>query len=203
MIWREKRTLLIVLALVLVANTIFFFTYRVQYESRLQSLDSDLQQLESQRDQARNARIRAEQTLRSYRKVEGDVMLVFNEHWSTERERFTQLFTEVMRLAQASGLEPASYSFAKGDAKRVSIGGPGSRREDLGATEIGITFGVSGTYEQVRRLINLLELSRQFVIIEGIGLNASDDQTLTLNLKLKTIFRDERNEAGGAAQNRS
>lgn len=202
MIWREKRILLIVLGVLLLANTVFFFTYRVQYESRLESLDADLKQLEGERDQARNARIRAEQTLRSYRKVEGDVMLVFNEHWSTERERFTALFTEVMRLAVASSLEPAAYSFEKGQAKRVSVSGPGSRREDLGATEIGISFGVSGTYEQVRRLINLLELSRQFVIIEGISLTAGANDTLGLSLKLKTIFRDEPVEGAKGAPNR-
>src|SRR5438874_2592741 len=32
MIWREKRILLIVLGLLLAANTVFFFTYRVRYE---------------------------------------------------------------------------------------------------------------------------------------------------------------------------
>lgn len=198
MIWKEKRVLLAILGVILLANTVFFFTYRVQYQSRLDSLDARLAQVESERDQVRNDRLRAEQTLRSYRKVEDDVMLVFNEHWSTQRERFTALFAEVTRLATASGLEPASYNFAKGDAKRVSVGGAGSR-ENLGATEVGISFGVNGTYEQIRRLINLLELSQQFVIIEGIGLSTADGQALSLTLRLKTIFRDE--TASDAASN--
>jgi Tfp pilus assembly protein PilO len=196
MIWKEKRILLIVLALVLVANTMFFFTYRVQYQSRLDTLDERQAQVESELEQARTARINAEQTLQSYRKVEGDVQSVFNEHWATQPERFTKLFTEVMRLAMASSLEPGSYSFKRGDSKRISAGGP---RQNLGANEVAISFGVEGTYEQARRLINLLELSRQFVIIESIGLAASEDQTLSLNLELKTIFRDEQ---PGVAQNR-
>ena len=41
MIWREKRTLLFVLGAALLANAIFFFTYRVQYENRLRALDAD------------------------------------------------------------------------------------------------------------------------------------------------------------------
>lgn len=188
MIWREKRILLIVLALVLLANTMFFFTYRVQYQSRLDSLDDRLAQVQGALDQTRSSRIHAEQTLQSYRKVENDVLEVFNDHWATQPQRFTKLFGEVTRLAMASSLEPATYSFGHGDAKRVSSG---SRRETLGATEVSISFGVQGTYEQVRRLINLLELSRQFVIIEGITLNAAEEQTLSLDLKLKTIFRDE------------
>lgn len=189
MIWREKRILLIILALVLAANTMFFFTYRVQYQSRLDTLDARLAQVESELDQARTARIRAEQTLQSYKKVENDVLEVFNEHWSTQQERFTQLFAEVMRLADASSMVPSSYSFKRGDAKRISIGGP---RQNLGANEVAITFGVEGTYDQVRRLINLLELSRQFVIIERITLSASEAQNLSLSLQLKTIFRDDK-----------
>jgi type II secretory pathway pseudopilin PulG len=189
MIWREKRILLIILALLLAANTMFFFTYRVQYQSRLDTLDERLAQVESDLEQARTARIRAEQTLQSYRKVENDVLEVFNEHWATQPERFTKLFGEVTRLAMASSLVPSSYSFKRGEAKRISAGGP---RQNLGATEVSITFGVEGTYDQVRRLINLLELSRQFVIIERINLSASDAQVLSLSLQLKTIFRDER-----------
>ncbi len=189
MIWREKRVLLIILALVLAANTMFFFTYRVQYQSRLDTLDARLAQVESELDQARTARIRAEQTLQSYKKVENDVLEVFNEHWSTQQERFTQLFAEVMRLADASSMVPSSYSFKRGEAKRISIGGP---RQNLGANEVAITFGVEGTYDQVRRLINLLELSRQFVIIERITLSASEAQNLSLSLQLKTIFRDDK-----------
>lgn len=196
MIWREKRILLIVLALVLAANTMFFFTYRVQYQSRLDTLDARLAQVEADLAQVRTSRIRAEETLLSYRKVENDVLAVFNEHWATQPERFTKLFAEVTRLAMASSLVPASYSFKRGEAKRISAGGP---RQNLGANEVGIAFGVEGTYDQVRRLINLLELSRQFVIIERITLSASDAQMLSLTLQLKTIFRDEK---PGVAPNR-
>jgi Tfp pilus assembly protein PilO len=191
MIWREKRILLIILALILLANAVFFFTYRVQYQSRLDALDDRQAQVQGELDQAHLARLRAEQTFQSYRKVENDVLTVFDEHWSTQQQRFTKLFGEVTRLAMASSLTPASYSFRKGEARRVSSG---SKRETLGATEVGISFGVVGTYEQIRRLINLLELSHQFVIIEGITLNSADGQALSLNLELKTIFRDEQTD---------
>ena len=196
MIWREKRTLLIILALVLAANTMFFFTYRVQYQSRLDTLDTRLAQVESQLERARTARTRAEQTLQSYSKVESDVLEVFNEHWATQPERFTKLFAEVMRLTMASSLVPTTYSFKRGAAERVAAGG---KRPNLGVNEVGISFGVEGTYAQVRRLINLLELSQQFVIIERIALSESDEQRLSLSLELKTIFRDEQS---GVASNR-
>jgi hypothetical protein len=198
MIWREKRILLIILGLVLLANTIFFFTYRVQYQSRLDELDTRLAQVQGEHEQARTARVRAEQTLASYRKVEQDVLQVFNKHWATQPERFTKLFGEVTRLAVASSLVPKTYTFGRRDPKRVSSS-TGPRREQLGATEVNISFGVEGTYQQARRLINLLELSQQFVIIESITLTAAEGQALTLDLELKTIFR---NEETGVASNR-
>jgi hypothetical protein len=189
MIWREKRLLLIVLGLILAANTVFFFTYRVQYQNRLDALDARLDEVENELAQARNAREKAEQTVAGYRKVEADVVEVFDHHWSTQPRRLTLMIGEVKRLATASSLIPPSYSFRRGASERVA--GASRRREAVGASEVGISFNVQGTYAQVRRLINLLELSRQFMIIEGISLAAGEGDALTLNLDLKTLFRDE------------
>lgn len=202
MIWREKRVLLIILSALLLANTVFFFTYRVQYQSRLDALDARLEQAENELRQARSARMRTERMVESYRQVERDVLLVFNEHWSTQPARLTALITEVKRLASMSSLVPPSYTFDRDRETKTTLG-PARRRggESLGASEVGISFGVQGTYPQVRRLINLLELSHQFVIIDGITLAAVDNQNLSLNLQLKTLFRDEA-PPGSASSNR-
>jgi len=189
MIWQEKRVLLIILGVLLAANTMFFFTYRVQYQSRLDALDTRMDEVQNELDAARNGRIQAERTIASYKKVEGDVAEVFDEHWSTQRRRLTLMIAEVKRLAVASSLVPASYSFEKGTTKAVTTGS--RSKEALGASEVGVAFTVKGSYQQARRLINLLELSRQFVIIDSIGLAAGEADTLTLNLHLKTLFRDD------------
>jgi hypothetical protein len=189
MIWREKSTLLTVLAILLAANVIFFFTYRVQYQSRIESLDTRLDTAKRDLERVRATRVRAEGTFQGYRQVEKDVQTVYVEHWSTQRERLTLLIAEVKRLAAASSLAPPSYSFNLTEVKSESLGG--RRSEFLGASEVGISFTVKGTYQQIRRLINLLELSRQFVIIDKISLAAADNDQLTLNLNLKTLFRDE------------
>jgi len=199
MIWREKRVLLIVLGLLLLANTLFFFTYRVQYVSRLQDLDARQEQAEAQLDQARNARVTAEQQLAAYKKVQADLQVLYNERWSTPMQRLTALIDEVKRLAAASHLQPPSYSFTTGESKQVST--VPSTKGSVGTTTVGIAFTVQGTYEQVRRLINLLELSDQFVIIDAISLGANGtaaDKVLTLNIRLKTLFKDVRTNAPAA-----
>ena len=215
MIWREKRVLLIVLGLLLLANTIFFFTYRVQYVSRLEDLDARQEQTTAQLDQARHARVTAQQQLAASKKVQSDLQVLYNERWSTALMRLTALIDEVRRLAAASHLEPPSYSFTTGESKIASTSTANNAapntKGSIGTTTVEIAFNVQGTYDQVRRLINLLELSDQFVIIDGISLAASGeresadkaektDRTLTLNIRLKTLFRDARNAPAAAKQ---
>lgn len=208
MIWREKRVLLIILGVLLLANLVFFFTYRVRYQSRLQDLDDRMAQAEGQLDQARTARIRAEQTYRSYKQIETDVDRIYDHHWATQSERLTAMISEVKRLTVASSLVPTTISFAQSEVERrketrPAVGAPRRvQRKSIGATEVGITFGVQGTYEQVRRLINLLELSEQFVIISQIGLTARDAQVLDLNIHVKTLFREDDPRAGTSPDTR-
>jgi Tfp pilus assembly protein PilO len=187
MIWREKRIPLLVLGVLLLANVVFFLTYRVQYQSRLDATDERLREVETELEKARTARAHAEQSLQAYRKVEEDVREVFDEHWSTQQRRLTLLIAEVKRLAKASNAVPQSYGFQQTEVKESDRG----RGAAIGANEVGIGFSVTASYDQVRRLINLLELSQQFVIIDQISLSGTEGGNLNLNLHIKTIFRDE------------
>jgi len=186
MIWREHRVLLIVLAVLLVANAIFFFTYRVQYEARLKALDARLQQSEDGLQRARNKRLQAEQAVASYRKVQTDLQMLYNSSWATEPERLTRLYAEIKRLAAASGIVmPKTFSFARTEDKEMQKTG------GIGTVTVTISFTAQGTYQQLRRLINRLELSNQFVILDAINLGSgSSPDNLTLNVRLKTLFRE-------------
>ena len=183
MIWREKRILLLVLAALLAANTIFFFTYRVQYESRLHDLESRRDVVKGELEAARHARVTAEQQLAAYRKVEKDIRQIYDREWSTQNRRLTPFITEVMRLATLSNLIPTSYSFTGATSK-------GGKSAPATATEVGIGFNVEGTYEQVRRLINLLEVSDQFIIIDQVSLGSESGDKLRMTIRVKTLFRD-------------
>jgi hypothetical protein len=201
MIWREKRILLIILGVLLLANALFFFTYRVQYVSRLQDLDARKEQAQARLQEARRARIAAGQQLASYKKVQDDLQVLYNERWATPMQRLTALIDEVKKLSAASHLEPPSYVFTNSETKAPTTGTGTSIKGSVGTTTVGITYTVQGTYEQIRRLINLLELSDQFVIIDGINLVSSGeaaDKSLTLNIRLKTLFRDTRGVAATA-----
>lgn len=190
MIWREKQLLLVVLGILLIANLIYFFTYRVQFEARLEEYSGRAEQSQQRLEQARATRVAAERELASYRKVEHDIQDVYVNRWSTEAARLATLIEEVKRLAVVSQLVPRTYSFA-----RV----PGTPE----TSSVGITFAVQGTYQQVRRLINLLELSQQFVIVDQISLSGRGEDVLTLNLHVKTLFRNTEAPAAPRPSNRT
>jgi Tfp pilus assembly protein PilO len=191
MIWREKQLLLVVLAILLIANLIYFFTYRVQFEARLEEYAGRAGQSQARLEQAKASRVAAERQLASYRKVEHDIQDVYVNRWSTEAARLASLIEEVKRLAVVSQLIPQTYSFAH-------VAGTPE------ATSVGITFAVQGTYQQVRRLINLLELSQQFVIVDQITLSGrGGDEALTLNLHVKTLFRNMQPPAAPRPPNRT
>lgn len=186
MMWRERKIPLIVMAVLLVGNILFFFTYRLDYQSRLNDMDARMEQAQRQLSDAQRARMGAEQQLAGYAKVRHDLEVLYNERWSTQAKRFTQLFQEVKKLATASHFDPRSYAFSRTETV-VSKNDPAN----AGNTMVGMSFTVQGTYEQARQLINLLELSNQFVIIDSIGLGGGNDpKNLTLSIHLKTMFRD-------------
>jgi hypothetical protein len=186
MIWREHRTLLTVLGVLLAANAIFFFTYRVQYEARLRALDARLQQAEDDLQRARNKRLQAEQQLASYNKVQADLESLYNKTWSTKPQRLTALINELKRMGAVTQLDPNSMSFSQVQDKDAQKNGR------VGTSTVTITFSVHGSYQKIRQLINLLELSRQFVIIDAIHLGGggSSGGELTLDLRLKTVFKE-------------
>lgn len=188
MIWREKRVLLAILGLLLAANTLFFFTYRVQYQTRVQDLEDRRGKAEAQLTQARSKRKTAEGHVATFRNISADVQDVYTKQWSTEDKRLVPFISEVKRLAVASDLAPDSYAFG-----RVAK----SKKDGVNAETVSVNFSVHGTYQQVRRLINLIELSQQFVIINQIALTSSDqDGELTVTLQLETLFRDTVPAAG-------
>jgi len=187
MIWRQNRILLAILAILFAANVFFFFTYRVQYERRLHDAEQRLHDTEDGLTKARATRVAAEQQLASYFKVQHELDKLYNERWSTQTERLTALILEVKRLNAATKMEPLTYTFTEGSGNSST---EDRRPGAIGTSMVSIVFTVQGDYQQIRRLINLLELSEQFVIIDSIELAGSaNDPKLTLNLRLKTLFR--------------
>lgn len=189
MIWREKRWLLIALGVLLLANLIFFLTYRVRFEQRVSATNDRLDQVTRTLEEARADRAAAEADLKNYRQVMTASEEVYRDWWGTSDERLGAILIELRDLARKSELPPRSVSYGQAAVDRPTAEGQPSAL--TGTSALTISFGVSGSYQQVRRLINLIELSEQFIVIDEIGLNeVGSSGQLNLTLQLRTIFAD-------------
>ena len=102
--------------------------------------------------------------------------LLYRDGFSTQAERLTQLITEVKRLAQRAGLEPKAISY------------PEETLDDYGLVRMSLVFSVQGTYPQLRMLINLIEHSDLFLVLERVGLGNANSAVMGINLELSTFF---------------
>ncbi|HEY5609613.1 MAG TPA: hypothetical protein VIL97_00285 [Thermoanaerobaculia bacterium] len=185
MIWREKRLLLSILGGLLVVNLFFFLTYRVQYQERVEALEKRYEESTAKLDDAKRDRIAAERQLTAHRSVIRNTETLYNDQWSTADRRLIPLLLEIRRLADKSQVGmPRSIQYEQAVQERESGA--------LGTTSMGISFTIRGTYQEIRRLINLIELSQQFMIIDEIGISdsSSGEGRIQLSIRLKTLFHE-------------
>ena len=192
---RGRNTLIAVLGVLLIVNLIIFFTYRVQQQERIEGVRERKASLEEQLQKAKADEASAKEQVASVGRLEQELDRIFNETWGRPDERLTPLLRELYRYANESGLQPSSRSYGNEQSNR-----PGE------ATSMTISFGVSGSYQQLRRLIHLIETSDQFVVIDSLGLSESEAGTsgLGISMQLRTLFREEpRGRQSAAAGGRS
>lgn len=191
---RTGKWTLLALGVLLAANLVVFFTYRVQQKQRIDelrarraTLESELSAAEAQRDQA-NAQIA------SVKQLEGELDRIYNETWGRPDERLTPLLRELYRLARESGLQPSARSYSNEQSLREGE-----------ATAMTIAFGVDGTYDQLRRMIHLIETSDQYVVIDSLTLAdaAESGSRLSINMQLRTLFREPPRVESRASRRRS
>lgn len=111
---------------------------------------------------------------------------LYSQRLSTQSERLTSILAEVRSLARQAGLEPSSVSY------------PEQVLEDFGLERKGFVFSVAGSYEDLRKLINLLELTESFISLDEVGLaqDGGKSSRLRISLRLSTLFAAELEPTG-------
>ena len=181
-LWHEKRGWILAIGIALALNTIFFFTYRVRYEQRVDDTHARLEQAKEQLAVARARRTDYQGQLAAHKSLLETIATVYDGWWSTPDKRLTNVIGEVRSLVQKSGLSLQSLNFSQSQSN-----------DDSGTTTVDISFGVRGSYLQLRQLINMFELSDQFVIIDAISFSGDQgDGTIGLNLRLQTLFKGQK-----------
>jgi hypothetical protein len=206
-IWRQRLWVWVPALVFFLANATAYTVYRFGFADRVAALQEDLRAERERLEplQAREKKLRG--LLERSRQNEIQIERLYAESFSTREQRLTKSQDEVKSLARKAGLDPKSLSY------------PTQQIQQYGLIKRSFVFSVEGTYIELRRFINLLELSDSFLTLEQVTLSegsgsqpaqrgrngavvqpASEGSELRINLTLSTIFADpDAAKAPGAA----
>jgi|GEM_PF-362221 len=192
----QRWTWILPLALVVINTAIFAF-YQLVYAGEVEALRRRFERENETLEQRLAQRTRLASYLERVQTSRGGINTLYLDDFKTAPERLTATLAEIERLAQRAGIDPPAFSY------------PSAAVEGVELRELGINFAVEGTYEQLRRFINLLEVSDQFLILRAVSLNRSGDAQATsprvsITLQAATLFITDalaaRTRAARAAQ---
>ena len=195
-IWRQRLWIWLPALLFFLANAVAFSIYRFGYADRVAALEEDLEETREQLQPLQNERARLERLLVEARTTETQMAQLY-DRFSTRSQRMTSATAEVRSLVRKAGMNFRSVTY------------PERQIEDFGLIKRSFVFSVSGTYAELRQLINLLELSPSFLILDEIRLSESTGEEgeergsdLRISLTLSTLFAGEPGESEGAGSAR-
>lgn len=192
-VWRRHRWLWIAPLLLLVANVVLLVGYRLRYADRADIADAAVADIGARLENVRQQEETLASLVERARASRDGIQRLYDEAFATERERLTALIREVKELSERAGLRPDTISY------------PEEELDDYGLIKRSIHFTVEGSYENLRRFINFLELSESFLTLESVQV-AETQSGLRINLQLSTLFtgrdavlRDERSRGPEAS----
>jgi hypothetical protein len=154
--------------------------YQASFSGRAHLGSALLDRRTHELEQLRRHRMNVTESLDRIERNKRDIEEFFESRLATESTRLTAVISEVKALAQRAGLEPQS------------IGYPSQAMKDFDLSTRFMVFSVEGSYSQLRRLINFLELSEMFLVIDEISLTGhGNSEKLQINLRVSTTFRGE------------
>jgi len=167
-------------------NLALFSTYRLVYAGQVVNLRERLERREAELEDLQGRASELEHLVDSARSTRTTLSELYTHRLASQSIRFTKVAAEIRELARRSGLEPTAVSY------------PSEEIEDYGLVKRQFTFTVSGTYVELRRFINLLEVTPTFITLEQVGLSGEQGAELQIRLTLSTLFADE--DAARAAE---
>ncbi|MBV8200447.1 MAG: hypothetical protein JOZ15_07465 [Acidobacteria bacterium] len=158
-IWRQRLWVWVSPLAFVTVGAIGLLVYQLAYANRVSTLELDLRDQRRQLADAHAAGLHDEDLMRQARVNRERIWQLYDEHFSTRRRRLTGVTAEVKDLAKRAGLVPRSISY------------PEEQIQQYGLIKRSFIFSVEGTYADLRKFINLLELSDSFLTLEDVSLN--------------------------------
>lgn len=184
-IWRLRLWVWLPALLFFLANAIAFVVY-LGFADRVAALEQALEQREQQLEPKAGKRQQLERLIQRSQRNEQEIRRLYDESFSTRSARLTRVHAEFRQLARTAGLDPRSITY---DEEEI---------EEYGLVKRTFSFSVAGTYLELRKFINLLELSGSFLTLEEVTLAGEETEEggneLRMRLAISTLFAREPGE---------
>jgi type IV pilus assembly protein PilO len=175
-IWRRRVALWLPALVFFLLNVVVLLVYPVRFAGRMEVTADELDQERAVLAELVERRRDLESQRQGIERTRLAVDEMYSERLAPESERLTRIIAEVKDLAARSGLTPPSVSY------------PTEPFEDYGLRRRGFVFSVEGSYADLRKFINLLELSQTFLTLEEVTLSESGGGALRIQLRVSTLF---------------
>ncbi len=169
-----------------VVNLLGIAFYHSAFAGQVERLERRNRSATGKLEQIKNERQMVEDFLSRIETHKGEVAGLHRDLFKTEEQRFTEVIQEVKKLARQAGLRPSSLSY------------PRKTFASHGLVQRNINFSVRGSYEQLRKFINFLELSDHFLTLNSVTLAGGEDPRnpgLGIRLVVSTIFTSRKVQA--------
>jgi Tfp pilus assembly protein PilO len=181
-IWRLRLWVWLPALLFFLANATAFVVY-LGFADRKAALERDIETKKQQLTPEAGKRQRLERLIQRSQRNEQEIRRLYDERFSTRSARLTRVHAEFRQLARTAGLDPRSISYEEEEI------------EDYGLIKRTFSFSVAGTYLELRKFINLLELSDSFLTLEEVTLAGEESEEggpeLRMRLAISTLFARE------------
>ena len=174
--WRSRGWWWVLPLLFCVLNVGFLWFHHGASTSGFRQIQNELASSEVDLRSLRRTHGALEQQLSTAERNRAGVADLYESRLAPEAQRLTDVIVEVKRLVRTAGLEPPSITYSEIDI------------EEFGLIKRSIVFGVQGSYAQIRELINFLEISERFLILEEIRVREADGDRLGIDLTVTTLF---------------
>jgi hypothetical protein len=178
--WRQNLGLWVPPAAFLVLMIAFLTVFAFKFADEVEVARSRLERRTEELEAVRAQRLRAESIVSQVRESEDGLADFYGRRLSSESQALTRVIAEIKDLCSRAGIAPRSLSYESEQVEGQDL----SRRT--------IIFSVDGTYAQLRQLVNFIELSDTFLILDQISLRGNDIEgsPLRISLKLSTLFTE-------------
>jgi len=178
--WRRHSRLWVPAAAFLLVNLGFLAGYRLALAEEAELGRSLLDRRETELARMRDLRGELEALWQRAKITEEGLASFYAERLATEERMLTTVIAKVKGLAGQAGLKPAVISYEKDAIERQNL------------VQRTLVFGVEGTYKQLRQLINFLELSESFLILEEVALRSAEGAggRLGIDLRISVLFAE-------------